>query len=71
MGDRRLLDGKSQDVNMRQLWHTNKDNLSLDSNGKTVDTKQLCSNYYGQTTECRQVEFQTKNNSIKTILQII
>ena len=56
---------------MRQLWHTNKDNLSLDSNGKTVDTKQLCSNYYGQTTECRQVEFQTKNNSIKTILQII
>ena len=50
---------------MRQLWHTNKDNLSLESNGETIDTEQLCSNYYGQTTKCRQIEFQTKNSSIK------
>ena len=31
-------------MNMRQLWHTNKDNLSLESNGETIDTEQLCSN---------------------------
>ena len=65
------IDGNPKNMNMRQLWHTNKDNLSLESNGETVDTEQLCSNYYGQTTKCRQIEFQTKNSSIKTILQFI
>ncbi len=65
------IDGNPKNMNMRQLWHTNKDNLSLESNGETIDTEQLCSNYYGQTTKCRQIEFQTKNSSIKTILQFI
>lgn len=63
--------GKPKDLNMRQLWHTNKDNIHLDSNGEYVGSKQLYSNYYGQMAECRQVEFQTKNNSIITTLQII
>lgn len=31
-----------KNMNMRQLWHTNKDNLSLESNGETIDTEQLC-----------------------------
>ena len=41
--DRDCIDGNPKNMNMRQLWHTNKDNLSLESNGETVDTEQLLS----------------------------
>lgn len=66
-----IIDGKMEDVNMRQLWHTNSRGLCLKSNGEASDKKRLHSDFYGQLTECRQIEFQTKSNSIKTILQFI
>lgn len=64
------IEGQKQKRNMRQIWHIDNNKLKLKSDSRIFIKKGYCSEYYGKMIECEQIEFQTKNNSIKTIIQI-
>ena len=64
------IEGASADFVKRQLWHTDMD-MTFSSNGKRSDKEGWVSDYYGVKRNNKQIEFQTKENQIKTKISFI
>lgn len=57
-------------LTLRQLWHTIPSPVTFDSTGCKKEKESSFSSYYGVKEPCKQVEFQTKDNSITTTISI-
>lgn len=63
------IEGAPANLIKRQLWHTGYD-LVFVSNANRTDRKGWASDYYGLKRLITQIEFQTKENRINTIIRI-
>lgn len=65
------VDNLSQDIPLRQLWHTlPNSNINFLSDGKRVVKDKAFSSYYGIKEHCQQIEFQSNQNHIRTIVSL-
>ncbi|MCI1785951.1 MAG: heparinase II/III family protein [Bacteroidales bacterium] len=64
--------GKGKEMRMRQLWHTLSDRIAftaeIDSDRK--EEIKPYSYYYGEKSNCKQIEFVTKGSMVKTVITI-
>lgn len=64
--------GKREMWRMRQIWHTQSAALVFESDATGVPSRQaFYSSFYGTMEPCRQLEFHTNRNEIKTTVQVI
>lgn len=67
-----IIDGKRDTWRMRQIWHTQSSALKFESSAAEEPVQQaFYSSCYGVIEPCRQLEFQTDQNVIKTRVQVI
>lgn len=66
------IEHKPDNLLSRQLWHTKNENLYISSEGSIRNEKTgWHSSYYGVKQECKQIEIDTMDNKLKTIIQLI
>jgi hypothetical protein len=65
-----VIHNKPDNEAMKQLWHTKSSGLTFKSSGEKSITKGLFSEYYGKMEDNRQIEFSTKEQTIKTTIKI-
>jgi outer membrane protein assembly factor BamB len=66
-----VIENKPDSINICQMWHTLSSQITFKSTGKKSITKGLFSDYYGKKEDNIQIEFETKEQFIKTNIQII
>lgn len=67
------IEGASLGITKRQLWHTEPNhngNVSIESDGERLEKEGWTSDYYGEKRAISQIEFDTKDNRIKTRIAI-
>lgn len=62
---------KPNKLQLKQLWHTNSPKLLYETNGLIKEKIGKSSSYYGSYFETKQIEIQSNDNVIKTIITII
>lgn len=63
---------KPQGSKIRQLWHTQSSRIDFKSvSHNYISSKGMCSEYYGQKKENKEIEFISDSESITTIIQVI
>ena len=66
------IEHKPDNLLSRQLWHTKNENLYISSEGSIRNERiGWHSSYYGVKQECKQIEIDTMDNKLKTIIQLI
>lgn len=63
------FEGAQPDIVKRQLWHTEND-LGITTDSAIIQKEGWTSDYYGEKRSIKQIEVQTKENEIKTIIKI-
>lgn len=64
------IEGAPKGLLRRQLWHTNTEKITFESDGDRKDKEGWCSNYYGVKETACQIEFTTNDNIITTTIKL-